>query len=347
MVGSYTLSGVEKANSNAQGWVTQSHELRMYAQAPASNIIGTPSASLYAMNGGTNATAGTTIPISSFGLRLAPNATSIPGNKISKVWTERDPVAVTQPFAQVSSVAQVRLDPGVRLVPIRMIVLCDPDGIPPQGEAAFPCGIFKRYQAETILDQMNLPNIQRTRDSFSDPLQVVGSWAYVQNESKLNSPGRAASLTPDRIFYDCNIQFRLTHFVECPSTDEAVYATSCEDTFTEPGQAITGADNCAAAQGPGARVIINSRLSSLGMGCSPVTLGITIAHKDVVMSIGGMASPAAFSHELGHALDLDHWPTADNLMYDKTISPPGTSLTTSQCSTAFQKAKTLQSSVWP
>lgn len=207
MEGPYTLNVAERADSNSLGWATEYFELQMRTSAPAANIIGVPSTTLYAMNSADDAEYEDTILATAFGLKLAPQAASIPASGISQVWLERDPASPLYGFQALSGTANVRLHSNVRVVPIRVIVLCDPDGIPPDGEDAFPCGTYRQFQAETLFDAVNVPDIQRSTDPHSNPLQVVAQWAHVQQESPLESYHRPVSSTPDRLFHDCGIQF--------------------------------------------------------------------------------------------------------------------------------------------
>ncbi len=279
------------------------------------------------------------------GIKLAPG---IEGDPLATASTARayytwygaellfeDPLGLSE--------GRFELDPAVALVPLHVVVL--------HGEG-LEDGLFVGSDLDpqwiSENDTTALFDDEWVADEYPSPDSVVSEWrirpgtGYVAG---FPAPGSGRWFQPDRIFEQCDVQFRQVSYHSCAAPPEILYDSECNGEIGSTGHVNTvniHVDNeCGVPNDGIPRVIFVGSLG--GNNCVPgVVQG---AHKDDNVFITNMfADQNTLAHELGHILGLFHTDAPGNLMQEAGVDTD--LIEDGQCQTVHDKAEAYQQKYW-
>ena len=239
-----------------------------------------------------------------------------------------------------------QLDPAVGLVPLRVVVLHGgPLTAPGFFGPALSAGWLSHNSAELLIDdRWEGTKLTNTMAPYF-PDFVETEWTHRPGTGQVASApiaGGGRHMQPDRVFDQCDVQFRMLSYHTCQVPPDILYDSQCLGSLGQTGHANTVrnyvAENCDVPSDV-AKVIFVGSLA--GSNCFDGTLNGAQVRNDVLIT-NMFAGKTTLAHELGHLVGLNHTKTSGNLMAPGS----GIVLDEEECSTANAVAHTMQAAYW-
>jgi hypothetical protein len=239
-----------------------------------------------------------------------------------------------------------QLDPDVALVPLRAVVLYG-KGLDKPGFSgpALASNWFSQSSAKLLFDDMWKGSKFTNTQWGYDPDFVVTEWTHYPGTGQVAlhaDSGGGRHLQPDRIFDQCDVQFRMVSFHTCKVTPDILYSADCDSELGQTGHvnAIRSFvdDECDIPSDLPRAIFVGSL--SANNCASGVLEGGQLGDDLVISNLA--AGKRTVSHELGHLLGLDHTDDVDELMGPGQ----GTLLNGEECAEAHESAQEWQQAYW-
>jgi len=293
-----------------------------------------------------------TFPWESHGLHLDPNG-AVSASKVKLFeddWQNPDVSYVKAHF---------HLHADVAVVPVRTIVLHGPGTPGTPNQPALSSTRFPPLDARLLWDDdWKHGSKQITNSPGYSPEQVVTSWEYrpgctsgVQGclnhrTSLVGNPNSGRYFQPDRVFDQCNVQFREISYQSCAVPHNILYNTSCNDSSFANTVRSHVEKNCGVPLDTSIKVVFLGRLTR--WDCANANLfGGSYANYVFMTEI---AYPPIILHELGHQLNLDHVtpcsPQENIMCAPPQQGVPFPRITPDDCVDAHAAAQALHNGWW-
>jgi hypothetical protein len=248
-----------------------------------------------------------------------------------------------------------QLDKNVALVPLHVIVLAPDTG-------TVSADWFTDALADVLLDDTWQGDKLTVTNPQESPHQVITNW-NAKTDCTASYCKPISAIQPDRIFDQCDIQFRKVSFHLCMVPEDTFFnsfpsnSTGVCSPDAQAFKIFKALDACPGVGGPNG--ISNDGVPQLIFTgnlvqdiCAANTLG---GEKDFssIITREGSKLKTTIAHELGHQLGLNHVDTdvegcpSGNLMCPiENMVNPTTKLETMQCTQARKAAKSFQAAKW-
>jgi len=288
------------------------------------------------------------------GINLSPRITKQPLEGVTTLQRMRDDSDPNIGQHAEGKSARFQLDPNVILVPIHVIVLAPDDG-------SFPSDWFTEALADVLLDDTWDGDKLKVTNPMESPHEVLTNW-NAKTDCTASYCSSVPAIQPDRIFDQCDIQFRKVSFHLCVVPADTFLNSDplkgCDPNHQafKIKQALQTCPGVGPPNGiltdPIPELILTGSL--VQNGCfSDVLGGEQSGGSFVFIPNEGLRRKAVVSHEFGHLLSLWHVDTntttcpSDNLMCPvDNPTKPFTKLTKGQCDVARKTALGFQKDKW-
>lgn len=242
------------------------------------------------------------MPWEAHGLALAPRLTGAPGEGIATLQAYLQDANSGTPLPHLGT-GRFQLASDVLIVPLNVVVTYPTSG----PVATFPQGWLPERTVRALFDDAWLADKTILNNPNEHPHSVTAHWSTASNCLDPNSTvcqvGQVA--LPDRVWDQCNIQFRLVSYVNsCPVPADAFDNLSLGGDCSGSAQVTkinNAVKNCILNNGADNVVIVGS-LNDKSY-CPPL---YGLSKKTGTMYLGAAFAnfPFVLAHELGHKLNL-------------------------------------------
>jgi len=232
------------------------------------------------------------------GLRLGPRLTGQELENVSTVQAYRTDSHIGTPLPY-DNPGLFQLAPTVRLVPLNVVVTFPPN------DANFDPNWVPQDGVLAVLDDVWAADIQTTTNPNEHPHAVNGTWTR-KSQCGAETCSAMGLVQPDRVWDQCDIQFRMVSYTSCPVAADVfsnLSTTNPCNVDLHASRIAQAIDGCAPNNGA-TTVVFTNFLTNQALGCINEPLGAAKKTSPFVhISYKGIQN-LILAHELGHRLGL-------------------------------------------